>query len=152
MSLLCRVLAVSRSDFYNWLHGNKKPQKRQTGKLILLVRQVHRETDGTYGTRHIAKSPACSWYFMWPLSRTIIDEGLLESALRGRRSFGSQQTLTITSLLLRTCSISNSTCPCQTRLGQVTSSISGHLKVGCTWRQSWNYFRGKLLTGPCGIQ
>jgi putative transposase len=56
MSILCRVLDVSRSGFYNWRHRNKKQQKRENGKLILLVRQVHRETGGTYGTRRMAKA------------------------------------------------------------------------------------------------
>ena len=56
MNVLCRVLDVSRSGFYNWLHRNKKPQRRENGKLILLVRQVQREADGTYGTRRMAKA------------------------------------------------------------------------------------------------
>jgi len=56
VNVLCRVLDVSRSGFYNWLHRNKKPQRRENGKLILLVRQVHREADGTYGTRRMVKA------------------------------------------------------------------------------------------------
>ena len=56
MNVLCRVLDVSRSGFYNWLHRNKKPQRRENGKLILLVRQVNREADGTYGTRRMVKA------------------------------------------------------------------------------------------------
>ena len=56
MSILCQVLNVSRSGFYNWRHRDQKRQRRENGKLILLVRQVHRETDGTYGTRRMAKA------------------------------------------------------------------------------------------------
>jgi len=55
VSILCQVLHVSRSGFYNWLH-KKNRQRRKNGKLILLVRQLHRESDGTYGTRRMSKA------------------------------------------------------------------------------------------------
>ena len=56
MSLLCRVLRVSRSGYYTWQADSKKGYRQENGKLILLVRQVHQESDGTYGTRRMARA------------------------------------------------------------------------------------------------
>lgn len=56
MSVLCRVLGVSRSGFYNWCHRARKKRSKENNKLIVLVRQLHREADGTYGTRRMAKA------------------------------------------------------------------------------------------------
>jgi putative transposase len=56
VSILCRVLGVSRSGFYNWRHESKKQRRRENDKLLPLVRQLHRESDSTYGTRRMAKA------------------------------------------------------------------------------------------------
>ena len=56
MSVLCRVLGVSRSGFYNWCYRTRKKRSKEDNKLIVLVRQLHREADATYGTRRMAKA------------------------------------------------------------------------------------------------
>lgn len=56
MSVLCRVLGVSRSGFYKWCHKIREIRNKANNKLSLLVRQVHRESGGTYGTRRMAKA------------------------------------------------------------------------------------------------
>jgi len=56
VSILCSVLDVSRSGFYNWYHRARKKRSKENDKLIVLVRQLHREADGTYGTRRMAKA------------------------------------------------------------------------------------------------
>lgn len=55
VSILCRVLGVSRSGYYAWQHKAKKQRRSENDKLIILVRQLHRETGGSYGTRRMAK-------------------------------------------------------------------------------------------------
>jgi len=56
VSVLCRVLGVSRSGFYKWCHKIRAIRNKANNKLSLLVRQVHRESGGTYGTRRMAKA------------------------------------------------------------------------------------------------
>ena len=56
MNALCRVLGVSRSGFYNWCYRARKKRSKEDNKLIVLVRQLHREADATYGTRRMAKA------------------------------------------------------------------------------------------------
>ena len=56
VSLLCRVLGVSRSGYYTWQADSRKDYRQENDKLILLVRQIHQESDGTYGTRRMAKA------------------------------------------------------------------------------------------------
>ena len=56
MSILCSVLGVSRSGFYKWCHKVREIRNKASNKLSLLVRQVHRESGGTYGTRRMAKA------------------------------------------------------------------------------------------------
>lgn len=56
MSILCSVLGVSRSGFYKWRHKVREIRNKASNKLSLLVRQVHRESGGTYGTRRMAKA------------------------------------------------------------------------------------------------
>jgi transposase InsO family protein len=53
---MCEVLKVSGNGFYSW---RNRPFNERTGesiKLIPLVRQIHSESGGTYGTRRIAKA------------------------------------------------------------------------------------------------
>jgi len=56
VSVLCCVLGVSRSGFYKWCHKVREKRRKASNKLSLLVRQVHRESGGTYGTRRMAKA------------------------------------------------------------------------------------------------
>ena len=56
VSILCSVLGVSRSGFYKWCHRIREIRNKASNKLSLLVRQVHRESGGTYGTRRMAKA------------------------------------------------------------------------------------------------
>ena len=53
VSLLCDVLGVSRSGFHAWLR--RTPSKRWLSdvRLLELIHQVHRESDGTYGSPRI---------------------------------------------------------------------------------------------------
>ena len=53
VSLLCEVLGVSRSGFHAWLR--RTPSKRWVSdvRLAELIRQIHAESDGTYGSPRI---------------------------------------------------------------------------------------------------
>jgi putative transposase len=53
VSLLCRVLGVSRAGFYAWTR--RRPSARATSDQVLLkqIRQVHTRSRGTYGAPRI---------------------------------------------------------------------------------------------------
>lgn len=50
---MCRVLEVSSSGFYAWLH--RRPSKRSKSNAALLgtIKQIHKESDGTYGAPRV---------------------------------------------------------------------------------------------------
>jgi transposase InsO family protein len=52
---LCRVLEVSRSGFYRWLKaaGARMERARDDARLARRIREIHKESDGTYGVPRI---------------------------------------------------------------------------------------------------
>lgn len=54
--LMCKVLKVRRSSYYAWKNRSSSQQAEKNKKLIPLVRQIHKESGGTYGTRRISKA------------------------------------------------------------------------------------------------
>lgn len=50
---LCRVLGVSRSGFHAWLKRSISARARADARLLERIRQVHRESRGTYGAPRI---------------------------------------------------------------------------------------------------
>ncbi|WP_086021497.1 IS3 family transposase [Streptomyces zinciresistens] len=52
---LCRVLEVSRSGFYRWLKGApaRMERARSDARLARRIREIHKESDGTYGVPRI---------------------------------------------------------------------------------------------------
>jgi transposase InsO family protein len=52
---LCRVLEVSRSGFYRWLKGApaRMERARSDARLSRRIREIHKESDGTYGVPRI---------------------------------------------------------------------------------------------------
>jgi transposase InsO family protein len=53
---MCEVLKVSRNGYYSWINRPINERTTENIKLIPLVRQIHAESGGTYGTRRIAKA------------------------------------------------------------------------------------------------
>ena len=56
VTLMCRVLDVARSGFYAWL--SRAPSQRETAdlRLRLVVRAVHVESNGTYGSPRVHRA------------------------------------------------------------------------------------------------
>jgi transposase InsO family protein len=52
---LCRVLVVSRSGFYRWLEAAlaRLVRARDDARLARRIREIHKESDGTYGIPRI---------------------------------------------------------------------------------------------------
>ena len=55
VSMLCRVLSVSRSGYYQWL--TRKPSKRQASndELLIKINDIYQQHKGRYGSPRIYK-------------------------------------------------------------------------------------------------
>jgi putative transposase len=49
VSLLCSVLGVSRAGYYAWKDRPVSPRQRRDDELLALIRQIHDESEGSYG-------------------------------------------------------------------------------------------------------
>jgi putative transposase len=52
VNLLCRLMQVSRSGFYEYL---RRPKGAVPDPLVLRVKGIHEESRGNYGSRRMAK-------------------------------------------------------------------------------------------------
>lgn len=50
---VCRILGVSRQGFYRYRHRPMSPTMMRREWLTALIRQVHAESRGTYGSRRV---------------------------------------------------------------------------------------------------
>ena len=55
ISLLCKILQVSRSGFYSWSSRDKSNRERDRERLIPKVKAIHRQVRGSYGARRISE-------------------------------------------------------------------------------------------------
>jgi putative transposase len=53
VSLLCRVLGVSRAGYYAWAGRAARPRASQDAELLGVIRQVHVDSRGTYGAPRV---------------------------------------------------------------------------------------------------
>jgi putative transposase len=54
IAVLCEVMQVSRSGYYAWRSRKDSARENENSRLVPLVRELHRQSDRTYGTRRIA--------------------------------------------------------------------------------------------------
>jgi putative transposase len=50
---MCHVLKVSRAGYYAWLGRPESPRAAQVRSLAVTIREVHHESDGTYGSSRV---------------------------------------------------------------------------------------------------
>lgn len=53
VSLMCRVLGVSRSGFYAWAEREPSGRAREDQRLLLEIRSIHRASQETYGSPRV---------------------------------------------------------------------------------------------------
>jgi len=53
IAIMCRVLAVSRSGFYAWLHRGPSERTREDARLTEVIGAIHRQSRGTYGVPRV---------------------------------------------------------------------------------------------------
>ncbi len=51
--MMCRLLRVSRSGYYDWRHRGESARRCRDRDLLRLIRQVHLDSDGVYGARKV---------------------------------------------------------------------------------------------------
>lgn len=69
--MMCRVLLVSSSGYYQWRKDLKSAREQENQRLIDLIKVLHAESFGSYGVRRI--------------SRELKSQGILVNAKRIRR-------------------------------------------------------------------
>jgi hypothetical protein len=52
---MCRLLRVSRSGYYDWSQRAESARSLRNRELLLLIRQIHLESNGVYGARKIQR-------------------------------------------------------------------------------------------------
>jgi len=55
LTLLCKVMQVSRSGFYSWKKRKKSLRQQERERLIPKVKEIHKQTRGSYGARRISE-------------------------------------------------------------------------------------------------
>ncbi len=53
MTLMCKALGVSRSGYYAWTRRKPSKRKQANEKLLTLIREIHEDSRGTYGSPRI---------------------------------------------------------------------------------------------------
>ena len=53
--MMCQLLKVSRSGYYDWCTRSESATSRRNRELTLLIRQLHLESGGVYGARKIRR-------------------------------------------------------------------------------------------------
>ena len=53
VTLMCRVLAVSRSGFYGWRNRKPGPREQRRKQMTQKIRQVHEDSRQTYGSPRV---------------------------------------------------------------------------------------------------
>ncbi len=56
--MMCRLLRVSRSGYYDWRQRGESARRCRDRDLLRLIRQVHLESDGVYGARKVQRELA----------------------------------------------------------------------------------------------
>lgn len=54
LSLLCKVMKVSRSGFYSWKTRQKSNRQQERERLVPKVKEISRQTKASYGARRIS--------------------------------------------------------------------------------------------------
>lgn len=79
---LCRVLAVSVSGYRAWKRGGTPERKRLTNaQMLALIRAVHAELKGAYGSPRITKELRDRGF---PASKARVDRLMQENGIRAR--------------------------------------------------------------------
>ena len=63
ISLLCRVLQVSRSGYYDWKDRPPSKRDRENAALTCRITEIHERSRGTYGYPHGCMPNSKPWEY-----------------------------------------------------------------------------------------
>ena len=147
VSLLCRVLGVSRPSFYAWQDRGPSARERADQQLLQQITTIHRASRGTYGAPRVHAELREQGV---RVARKRIARLMREaawSAATGAAAAGSP-TPTRPPPRRRTWSGGCSTPARRTGPGTPTSPTSPPGRAGCIWPRSWTAARGGWSAGP----
>ena len=147
VTLMCRLLAVSRSGYYAWVQRPASQQALRRRRLTKLIQIVHAESDATYGSPRVhrellALGQRCCVNFVAKLMR------LAGVAAKSTRKFKRRPTRRTILRLPTTCCSETSKRSVPTRSGSATSPTSRRGKDGCTWPWLKTSTRAASSGGP----
>lgn len=80
MTLMCRVLGVSRSGYYAWTGREPSERARENAALTSKISEVHKESRGTYGSPRVHAELVAQGFEVGRhrIARLMREEGLVE--------------------------------------------------------------------------
>jgi putative transposase len=91
--MMCRVLEVSKSGFYQWLHGAGSPRSQADNTLFTDIRMIYQESRRTYGSPRVHASLRRSGHTVGKnrVAR-LMRQGGLRSCYNNKRRYGGTTT------------------------------------------------------------
>ncbi|WP_425468265.1 IS3 family transposase [Protaetiibacter larvae] len=81
MRVICRILQVSPSGYYEWLGRPPSARSVRDGELVPIIRRVHEEARGTYGVRRVHAELTLGRHLT--VSRRRVERLMREAGLQG---------------------------------------------------------------------
>ena len=148
VNVLCAVMRVSRSGFYDYLDRFKNPKDRPDETALKReIKEIFDKSRGSYGSRRIVKQLIKEDHHIGRYKvRRIMRQLELRVKIpkRFKLTTDSRHSFPVAANILDR----NFDVHARTRSGQRISVTYGPLKVGFTWRLSWTCIPDRSLGGP----
>ena len=82
MSMMCRVLEVSRSGYYAWREREPSERAKENLELVAEIVDIHEESRGTYGSPRVHAELRARGF---EVSRKRVEKQMRDQGLVGRR-------------------------------------------------------------------
>ncbi|MGH2908445.1 MAG: IS3 family transposase [Solirubrobacteraceae bacterium] len=92
IATMCRVLQVSRSGYYAWAGRPLSGRAVANAALVVQIRQVHTDSDGTYGSRRVHAQLRCDGHAvnLKRIERLMRVEGIQGAYVSPKRRRGGE--------------------------------------------------------------
>jgi putative transposase len=149
VSMLCKVLTVSRSGYYAWRDRSPSRRERENATLIEQIREIHHRSRGTYGYPRVhAELRALGVRCNRKRVARLMRKERLQGCIRGRRRrkhITRQDPLAVPAPDL----VERNFCatPHPIDCGRRTSHICSRMRAFSTWPSSSMSTRAKWWAG-----
>ena len=136
---MCRVLEVSPSGYYAWLHRPESNRVRENRRLVVEIKAIHKENRRVYGSPRIhAEHKEREIHVSENRVARLMRENAASVPSR-RKSTRPPRTPIIITRWLPICLIETLRRTAPTKNGWRTLGLFPLVKAGCTWRPSWTF-------------